>query len=358
VTNQQVTSFRELLTTLQSNDRTIWLGQSVDTSTIHTCYDDFSEIPILTSIGCAMRRRKANGAKFDVGLRKRLGAGGPLMVDSGGFVLMAKKNRRWSAASVATLYDRIDADYLVSLDLPPNRDDRPSDRRRKYGSTIRNFELLFDQFGERVVPVVHGFGLNEVERNCLRIAQLCPSPALIGIGGLVPTLQRCGSIKRPSADSPHRTIANSIECVRTYFPKSKIHLFGVGSLHTVLGVIAAGANSVDSIGWRQAAGFGSVFIPGRHRRLLTERERQTPCRPFASRGDLDLLAACLCPACRHNGEIEDNVERLRRHFKPRAAHNIWVLYSEIARYLVAKSTDQGQAFLASRLSDAWLSALL
>lgn len=357
MTDKQAMYFNDISTTLRRNNCTIWLGQSVDTSTIHTSYKDYADIPILTSVGCVMRRPNANGAKFDASLRARIGAQNLLMVDSGGFVLMTQKDRHWTAASVATLYDRIDADHLVSLDLPPNHEDRLSDRKRKYDKSIRNFDFLFNRFGERVVPVVHGVCVDELEHNCRQIASICPTPELIGIGGLVPTLQRCGNIKRPRADSPHLTVTNAVRCVRRYFPRSKIHLFGVGSLHTVLGVIAAGAHSVDSIGWRQAAGFGSVFIPGRHRRLLTERIRETPCRPRASEEDLDLLASCLCPACREGDYIGDNLIRLAKHFKPRAAHNIWVLYCEIANYFLAKEAGHGEAYLASRLSDAWLAAL-
>jgi tRNA-guanine family transglycosylase len=311
----------------------------------------------LTSVGCVMRRPKANAAKFDASLRKRLGATRRLMVDSGGFVLMTKNDRRWTVRAVSELYRRIDADFLVSLDVPPNGADRRDVRRRKYDRTILNLRLLLEQFGDKIVPVVHGSGIREIEENCRRIAALCPSPALIGIGGLVPTLQRCGARKPAGTHSPHRIVADAIQCVASAFPRSRIHLFGVGSLHTVLAVIAIGAHSVDSIGWRQAAGFGSVFIPGRHRRLLTHREREKPCRPYASRDDIDLLAACGCPACRTGEARGENIARLANHFKPRAAHNIWVLYSEVAEYLRARQNRLGTDFLSSRLSDAWLSVL-
>jgi queuine/archaeosine tRNA-ribosyltransferase len=279
------------------------------------------------------------------------------MVDSGGFVLMTNRNAKWNAERVAELYDRIDADHLVSLDEPPNGRDRPATRRRKYEGTINNLEKLHRRFGEKIVPVVHGVGLAEVELNCRRIAALCPRPSLVGIGGLVPTLQKCGSVKRAHSDNPQRIIADALRCVRAYFPKSKIHLFGVGSLHTVLAVIALGAQSVDSIGWRQAAGFGSVYIPGRHRRLLTDRKRENPCRPFASDADLEILATCVCPECRVADRQGANIVRLAGHFKPRAVHNIWVLHSEIAAYLTEHRLGRGTKFLCSRLSEAWLKVL-
>jgi queuine/archaeosine tRNA-ribosyltransferase len=357
VTEPALVRFSELSRVLERNGRTIWLGQSVDTSTIHTAYEDFATIPILTSVGCVMRRPKANAAKFDATLRSRLGAKERLMVDSGGFVLMTKNDRGWSAERVAELYDKIDADHLVSLDVPPSGTDRNYQRCRKYDMTIRNLDLLLERFGNKVVPVVHGIGIAEIEQNCRRVAALCRSPSLIGLGGLVPTLQKCGAVRRAGENSPHRIVAEAVRCVQSFFPRSDIHLFGVGSLHTVLAAIAIGAHSVDSIGWRQAAGFGSVFIPGRHRRLLTHRQRETPCRPYANQEDIDLLAACACPECRHTGCTGANISLLTNHFKPRAAHNIWVLYSEAAAYLTAHRAGRGAEFLAARLSDAWLTVL-
>ena len=216
------------------------------------------------------------------------------------------------------LYDRIDADYLVSLDVPPSAANSKADRLRKYNETLGILEKLFGQFGQRVVPAVHGVSVSEVESNCRQIKRLYPSPSIIGIGGLVPTLQKCGSIRKSGPHTPQKRIANSVRCVQAHFPRSRIHLFGVGSLHTVLGVIALGARSVNSIGWRQAAGFGSVYIPGRHRRLLTLRERERPCRPFASDDDLELLTQCRCPACRGVKKSTTRIARLAHHYKPRA----------------------------------------
>jgi queuine/archaeosine tRNA-ribosyltransferase len=348
--------FFDFCRTLQHHGRTIWLGQSVDTSRIHTSYDTYATVPILTSVGCAMRRPTANEPKFDKNLREFLGAKSRLMVDSGGFVLMTKKDRHWTVDRVSELYKRIDADHLVSLDIPPNRLDKVAERRRKYATTLENLAVLQGRFGERIVPVVHGRGIAEIAENCDKIIRLAPHPRMIGIGGLVPILQSCGNILKPTPSTPQQQIADAIRCVRAYFPGSRIHIFGVGSLHTVLGVIAAGADSVDSIGWRQAAGFGSVYIPGRHRRLLTDRDREAPCRPYASRDDLSLLSRCVCPACR-GAKQGDNIAILSAHFKPRAAHNIWVLHSEVAGYLGTRGKAAKTDYLRARLSPAWMAAL-
>jgi queuine/archaeosine tRNA-ribosyltransferase len=231
-----------------------------------------------------------------------------------------------------------------------------ADRLKKYDKTFRNLEKLLQRFGQRLVPVVHGFTTAEMEMNCRSIQDLYPSPVIIGVGGLVPTLQRCGNVRKAGRNTPQRRIAEAVACTRAHFPNARIHLFGVGSLHTVLGVIALGASSVDSIGWRQAAGFGSVYIPGRHRRLLTLRDRENPCRPFADDDDIEVIGRCRCPECRISKDPEKKIDRLAGHYKPRAVHNIWVLYSEIANYLSAREKGRYR-FLSSRLSEAWLDAV-
>jgi queuine/archaeosine tRNA-ribosyltransferase len=350
-------NFSDFLRKLEGHGRTIWLGQSVDTSTIHTEYSEYRDVPVFTTVGCVIRRPAANGAKFDSNLRARLGARHRLMVDSGGFVLMTTQTRAWHVGKVCKLYERIDADHLVSLDFPPVQTDGRLSRRKKYRRTLTSLERLLESFGTRVVPVIHGVDPDEVEQSCAATARLTANPPVIGIGGLVPTLQSCGISRCKESNGKHRSVAARIRCVRDYFPKSRIHVFGAGSLHTVLALIACGAHSVDSIGWRQAAGFGSVYIPGRHRRLLTKREREKPCRPFVDRKDRELLAQCMCPECLRFAPEHRNLQRLASHFKPRAAHNLWVLYAEVAAYLEACDIGQGEQFLGTRLSEAWIDAI-
>lgn len=349
--------FASCLQTLERHGRTVWLGQSVDTSVLHSTYHDYAELPILTSVGCVIRRPVSISAKFDEKLRQRVGAGGRLRVDSGGFVLMMKPELGWDVSKVANIYERIDADSLISLDVPASTTDSIHDRKCKYETTSDNLAYLVDRLGPNIVPVAHGVTLDELDRNCRRILEILPAPAVVGLGGLVPTLQLCGAVRRLESNAPQRRIVDSVACVRAHFPQASLHLFGVGSVNTVLGAFAAGIDSVDSIGWRQAAGFGSVFIPGRPRRLLTNRVRERPCRPFANAEDLKELATCCCPVCRSAENESTKFEMLAGHFKPRAAHNIWVLYWEAANYLRARDRGEESKFLSRRLSEAWLGAL-
>jgi tRNA-guanine family transglycosylase len=352
-----IPNFADVLKTLEVHRRTIWLGQSVDTSTIHNAYEDFSTLPILTSLGCAMRRPRAVSKKFDVNLRARIGANTRLMVDSGGFVLMTKQEPKWNVGRVSRLYRQIDANHLVSLDIPPSSSDTSGDRIRKYRRAANNLQKLYDQFGEKVVPVVHGLTRAEIEKNCRLIESVYPSPKFIGIGGLVPALKRCGLVKKSGPNTPQRWLAASVAFTRAHFPQAQLHLFGIGSIHNALGAVAIGVDSIDSIGWRQAAGFGYVYIPGRHQRIVTLRNQNVPRRPPVDVEDIEALSHCQCPECRLAKTHQIKIHRLASHYKPRAVHNIWVLYSEIAEYLRACEAGKGGPFISVRLSDAWLDAL-
>ena len=270
---------------------------------------------------------------------------------------MKNPSERWCVNDLAKLYDRIDADWLVNLDFPPLPSDCPDTRSSKYHKTLENLKYLLARFEERLIPVIHGACLTEIVCNAERIRELSSSFLKIGVGGLVPYFQRSGSIKKPSSSSPQTHIVNAISVARSVFPEADIHVFGAGSVHTVLAVLAAGANSTDSIGWRQAAGLGSVFLPGKHRRLLTDRDTAKPCRPRVSEEDKAQLRQCPCPGCQMARMQGDQLVCMSSDFSLRSLHNIWVLYQEVWEYAASRKTGRSKSFLSERLSGAWIHAL-
>jgi queuine/archaeosine tRNA-ribosyltransferase len=142
----------------------VWLGQSVDTSSLCAGYPDLQNAPFLTSLGCAIRRPSLKDTHFNSGLRSRLGISGPLMIDSGGFALIKAPSSRWSAQTVGNLIHRIEADVFVSLDLPPTPQDDQQRRLRKILSSTRNFEYLAGRFpAKAIMPVVHGRTYSEAD---------------------------------------------------------------------------------------------------------------------------------------------------------------------------------------------------
>jgi 7-cyano-7-deazaguanine tRNA-ribosyltransferase len=336
----------------------MWIGQSVDTSLIHTSIREYHGLPVLTSLGCAIRRPSLLARHFGPDLKARLNVRGPLMLDSGGFAMMKRRIKSWTVRDVSIVYERVDADLVVSLDIPPRLSEPPRIRAEKLRRTLSNLAYLAPKFGTRLVPVVQGRTVLEIEKSCEGILRSAPSPIWIGIGGLVPLILRSGMHKTARADTPQMVIAQTIRVVRSYFPNSVLHVFGVGSAQTMLALFGLGAHSADSIGWRQAAGFGSIYLPGRNQRLLSWKSNSPQPRPIINEAELALLARCACPACGPIERIDRRIKYLEAGFEARSIHNLWVLRNEIDALISARSANREKEFLAERLSGAWTSVIL
>src|SRR3954471_12160417 len=109
----------------------VWLGQSVDTSSLCSSYPELQDGNFLTSLGCAIRRPSLVKTHFNGSLRGKLGVTGPLMLDSGGFALLKNSHAKWTVATVAKLIEAVSAEIYVSLDFPPVASDTGDERRRK-----------------------------------------------------------------------------------------------------------------------------------------------------------------------------------------------------------------------------------
>lgn len=331
----------------------IWLGQSVDSSVLAARYPSMRAWPLITSIGDAMRRERYLGSHFHAGLRDVLGVSGPVMVDSGGFVLMKQELPGWTVSRVAKIYHRLNVDVLVSLDHPPMRHETMRRRRAKRQRTLRNLEVMANEFdAEKLMPVVHGITLEEVEKCCLGVKEIVRRPRWIGAGGLVPLLRQLGFAGRHSSVGMQQHLGEVIAIVRRHFPDSLVHIFGAGSPRSCLAAFAMGADSADSQGWRQAAGFGSIYLPGRGQRILEWSRPGKQPRPIVDAGDLELLSVCRCPVCRRSPDIGQRIAVLKQNFEPRAVHNAWVLQDEVRLFRRARSERAVRSLLESRLPKA------
>jgi tRNA-guanine family transglycosylase len=338
----------------------VWFGQSVDTSVLLARNATMRAWPALTSLGDALRRSRYLRTHFNEGLRAKLGLRGPLMLDSGGFMLMRVQAKEWSAARIAEVYRQVDADVMVSLDHPILSSDSAARRRRKLRLTIDNLRRLSDQFGpDKLMPVVHGHTIAQIEDNCAAIHAISPRPHWIGVGGLVPFLKTLGR-KGLAASERRRNehFSAVIWTVRKAFPHSLVHMLGVGAPRSCLAAFAMGAHSVDSQGWRHAAGFGSIYLPGKAQRILQwDRPTKRP-RPIIDEDDRAMLAACSCPACRNCDKLDDRILLLKSSFEPRSIHNAWVLHQEVAALRSAWRSNRIPAFLLSRLPPSWADVIL
>lgn len=281
-------------------------------------------MPFLTSLGCAIRRPSLRDTHFNENLRKRLGVTGPLMIDSGGFALLMNPHAKWNLRSVAESIGRIDAQVFVTLDFPPRPKDNSEVRKKKIMRSNRNFRLLAERFPDKtIMPVIHGRTLQEVDFSIKSVTRISSDPEWVGLGGIVPLLQQRYVSREVSKLGAEVFIGLALGMIRNGFPRAKIHAFGAGGTRTFPAVFALGADSGDSIGWRQAAGFGSIFLPLRSQRTVRWNTERRPPRKMLSDEDAELLRCCGCPVCRRATSYQELVNGFWASFEKRSIHNAW-----------------------------------
>jgi len=123
-----------------------------------------------------------------------------------------------------------------------------------------------------LVPVVHGYDLRSLRRACEEILQF-EEPTVVGLGSLVPLIMRSAipANLRKRWQSTDQFVASAIETVRSCFPHSVLHVFGVGSLRTLRAAFSAGADSADTLAWRVKSANGAIVLPGIGDKFVTPR---------------------------------------------------------------------------------------
>lgn len=313
-----------------AQERFLWLGQSARTTVVTRAYPELATARWMASLGDAIHRPRMLDTAFGPQLKARLAITGPLMLDSGGFTLMMRQGEL-SLAQVARAFAAADADVVISLDYPPLDSDPEDVRREKYARTLTNYVALHHEVSNTcLAPVVHGVTPDEFQANCEAIGRIEPAPSWVCLGGLVPLLRQCGQLRHRAPEARQR-LHDTVAIVRRYFPRSWLHVLGAGAPRTVATAFAGGANSVDSIGWRRAAGFGTIFLPGGTERFVAHRSRKRAAsRLLLTDVDRQTLSECRCPACTRAGDLAGRMDALSASYLPRAAHNAWVLLAEAA----------------------------
>ena len=336
---------------------TVWLGQSADTSCICSTHPELNQKPFLTSLGCALRRPSLRESHFNAQLKTKLGVSGPLMVDSGGFALLMNPKARWTVREVANSIGKIEADIFVNLDILPTAKDTADDRRKKIIRSTNNFEILYEKFPDKtIMPVVHGRTIPEIEFSVQLLAKKYQDLKWIGLGGIVPLLQHRNVSKKISSMGAEVFIARALEIIRHANPLSKIHAFGAGGTRTFPALFAFGADSADSIGWRQAAGFGSIFLPLKSQRTVKWNKDKGAPRKLLDYADIAQLEKCDCPICRSTNAIDARISLLRNDFYNRSIHNAWTITNQFKYW--PRTRAQMRSFVADGgLGPQWAKAL-
>jgi queuine/archaeosine tRNA-ribosyltransferase len=319
----------------------------------------FRDVPLMVSVVDIVERSYLRRAIGQVGIKNYLGVAGPVLIDSGGYSFMTGQSAPVTVDDLVALYSDLDADMYAALDLPPAPGDSRKVRARKWGTTLSNLERMLKQLLRRqLIPVIHGHTPDEVLIACRDVHQRVSRPPIIALGGMVPFLRglmssarlndRAANGLRPSGAA---FVADAISICRTEFPYAHLHVFGAGSTTTAIALLALGAHSVDSLAWRRAAGFGTIFLAGLAERIVSEKRRRIESRPRIISDDLTPLNRCECPICLPSVAVHDKMNVLGASYVARAVHNVWTLQSEAAAFRDAVANGTVAAFAVSRIGE-------
>ena len=207
--------------------------------------------------------------------------------------------------------------YPVPADFIPHPKE---DKETQYEKFLKTMEFNRKYIDEGFVPVVHA-GLF-FERFLEEIKKLNPNPQHLAIGGLVPHMLL-------SKNGSREVVINTLKVIRKEFPKTKIHIFGIGGITSIYLLKLARVDTFDSIGWRVRAAWGIIQIPTvGERQIVPKPEGQGWSIPYPTEEEREILKRCQCPVCR-KGKAHLLSEKSSEGFKARAVHNLYALQEEL-----------------------------
>jgi len=172
-------------------------------------------------------------------------------VDSGGYQILMRKIRDINILKVLEKYMILDAEFYMSLDIPSEPCSKMDERN------IKNFEFLYSKLENKIVPVIHGYLPDEIDK---ALDYYKNYSDLVAFGGVVPpSLGRVGG---------RRLIMLMYHYIRKKV--KKIHVLGAGS--PFMRKVFFNADSVDTASYRIKAKNGLVLIPGKGERYVGERK--------------------------------------------------------------------------------------
>jgi 7-cyano-7-deazaguanine tRNA-ribosyltransferase len=272
-----------------------------------------------------------------------------VMIDSGGYQYLrqGKFPLRWE--ELIDFYNECGADDGVSLDRPAGA---VSDAKTKIilAENLERYILMRGraQANITIIPVLHGLSRPMVEWECRRLAAIDSAPPLVGLGGVVPHLMAITRNFRFGRDMAAKLklvdlLHERFSVARETFPKSRLHVFGAGGTVSIAMALRAGANSVDSSGWRVRAAFGCILGPW-GRQLRIRSQTQSP-RMF-QRSLRNTMDGCRCPVC--TGSVETHrASKLIKSFDSRATHNLWMQFSDFTRVRAKLSGRRAGAHMSA-----------
>ena len=216
--------------------------------------------------------------------------------------------------------------YPIPADFIPDPALNRSEQKRLF---LKTMEINKKYARGGYVSVVHaGDWLSEYLRE-LEAKDIDASSDL-ALGGLVPRLLST------KGSSSREKVIDAIKETRDVYSGTSLHIFGIGGLTTLHLAAVLKVDSIDSVGWRIRAAYGSVFIAGKGERSIKKLGTWNTTK--VSEQDMEVLKECSCPACRKYGvdglkaSKEDNEKECDNWGAlgayNRATHNLWTLLRE------------------------------
>jgi len=255
------------------------------------------------------------------GIHNYLNFKGPIILDSGGFLFMKKKEISVTSKEIISFYDDAKPNFGVVLDHPMNPNISKKEIKKRQNETLKNTKIMLALKRTKnpiLIPVIHGFDEKQIQQYVKKLVKI-GSFSLYGIGSLVPSLFNVDGV------GGILNVSKIIKEVRKKLPNSKLHVFGSGSALTMHLMFYAGADSLDTSAWRTKAAFGAIQMSGMGDRWVTKDSRKKPY-PTLSRDEKKTLEFCACPVCKKFG-----FEGLEKQFECRALHNAWIFQKEVSK---------------------------
>ncbi len=288
------------------------------------------------------------------GIHKYLHFEGSILMDSGGFMFQKKNKIDIDPLEIIELYEKANPDIGVILDHPFEPKNSNITNGKRWARTLKNTEIMISSNCKvPLMPVIHGYSLNEIKKACLDIKKIDDNPKMVGIGSLVPLIYTTTAGSKRFSNCMG-FVFEAIKLIRHEFPNAMLHAFGIGSTFTMHLMYAMGADSLDSTGWRTKAAYGMIQLPGVGDRYPKTRNNR---RAFLNNGEKEILKKCQCPSC-ESKDIEDRINLLNDSFPARALHNAWTFKKEEQKFKNALKNDEIKKFLDLRRSNNYYSKKL
>ena len=252
-------------------------------------------------------------------MHKFLSYRGILFCDSGGWQIIQGADNV-NIKKIISAQKKINADFSAVLDHGLN--EKLHFEYLKYYMDKADFDF---------VPIIP----YDISDSAIKeIKDLIEDPHMIGIGKLVPLL-------RPPIDYKElKKAIISIIKIRKYFPESKIHIFGLGGLYTML-IFFLIMDSSDTSNWVHDARYGKIRLVGGNGTYSTH--------PRYSLKHIEKeWYNCICPICR-SYSIDELDARGIAGMQLRAIHNAWVFIEEEKKMAEIRETKKYVKYVETRI---------